>query len=129
MRHEIEADFFAKGVVVLAVFKRSFRDNWIEEAKKVLAPTGEYRLALTVKGFKALLELAIAIYLARSQSAPLAAPLSWIAETAENGYCHGPLHDEYSVAIVPVMWGKMPENIISAGAGDICSGITLLFGW
>jgi ADP-dependent phosphofructokinase/glucokinase len=117
MRQEIEADLFVKGLVVLAIFKRSFNADWVMKAREL----EETELTLAKEGFWVLLRFALDLYKEEH----------WSVEELEaftrNGYCCDRSPGAYSLAIVPVMWPRLPENIISTGAGDICSGITVVY--
>jgi hypothetical protein len=115
MRQEIQADLFTKGLVILAILKRSFKADWVDKARKLEG------LILAKKGFQALLRFALDLYKGGG----------WNAEALEafarNGYYCDRAPGTYSLAIVPVVWPRLPENIISTGAGDICSGITVVY--
>jgi ADP-dependent phosphofructokinase/glucokinase len=211
MRAEIEADLFAKGIVVLAVLQRTI-DDWHgylqadcaiavardmidraqenlskmtqegalskeckkevdnakgllttaeedfrnkhfasaeEKAKKAQRLVGEIfgipsepseRAAVSLspllltKSFKTLIEFAYDyVRFALGENAP--SSLSGLTEKGEEifqrivetGY-HVTLDPEgYSVAVVPVMWPELPIELNPTGAGDICSGVTLVY--
>jgi hypothetical protein len=115
LRQEIEADLFTKGLVVLAILKRSFKTDWVHRARNL------EELILAKKGFQALLRFTLDLYIDAGWS------LEALEAFARNGYFCDPTPGAYSLAIVPVMWPGLPENTISTGAGDICSGITLVY--
>ncbi len=45
----------------------------------------------------------------------------------ETGYYVTRDRGKYSVAVVPVMWPKLPIELNPTGAGDICSGVTAVY--
>ena len=45
----------------------------------------------------------------------------------ETGYHVKPDPEQYSVAVVPVMWPELPVELKTAGAGDICSGVSAIY--
>jgi hypothetical protein len=113
MRREIEADLFAKGVVVLAILQRSLKD-WPSHAIQ-LAPV------LLWKGFQALIAFAWDLVDQRGQDE---APFKELVET---GYALADSPEGYAVAVVPVMWPTLPPGIYPGGAGDICSSVSLVY--
>jgi len=117
MRREIEADLFAKGVVVLAVLQRSLED-WPSHAIQ-LAPV------LLWKGFQALIAFAWDLVDQRGQGQ--GANLSYFKEVIETGYALADSPEGYAVAVVPVMWPTLPRGIYPGGAGDICSSVSLVY--
>lgn len=117
MRQEIEADLFVKGLVVLAILKRSFKADWVMKAREL----EETELTLAKKGFRALLRFALDLYKEEHRG------IEELEAFTRNGYYCDRSPGAYSLAIVPVMWPRLPENIISTGAGDICSGITVVY--
>jgi hypothetical protein len=127
MHNEIQADLFTKGVVVAGVLQRS-TDDWVAEINN-LEPL------LTTDGFIRLIELAYDF--ARQRHPAPSSPLEMTAEgkqlfrnLVETGYYIATAPNEYSIAVVPVMWPRLPAGINPTGAGDICSGISLVYsGW
>jgi hypothetical protein len=117
MRREIEADLFAKGVVVLAILQRSLED-WPSHAIQ-LAPV------LLWKGFQALIAFAWDLVDQRGQGQ--GANLSYFKEVVETGYVLADPPEGYAVAVVPVMWPTLPRGIYPGGAGDICSSVSLVY--
>lgn len=117
MRQEIEADLFAKGVVVLAILQRSLED-WPSHAIQ-LAPV------LLWKGFQAL--IAVAWDLVDQQGQGQVANLSYFKELVETGYTLADSPEGYAVTIVPVMWPTLPSGVYPGGAGDICSSVSLVY--
>jgi hypothetical protein len=117
MRREIEADLFAKGVVVLAILQRSLED-WPSHAIQ-LAPV------LLWKGFQALIAFAWDLVDQRGQGQ--GADLSYFKEVVETGYVLADSPEGYAVAVVPVMWPTLPRGIYPGGAGDICSSVSLVY--
>jgi hypothetical protein len=113
MRREIEADLFAKGVVVLAILQRSLED-WPSHAIQ-LAPV------LLWKGFQALIAFAWDLVDQRGQGETL------FKELIEAGYSLADSPGGYAVAVVPVMWPPLPPGIYPGGAGDICSSVSLVY--
>jgi hypothetical protein len=113
MRREIEADLFAKGVVVLAVLQRSLED-WPSHAIQ-LAPV------LLWKGFQALIAFAWDLVDQQGQDVAL------FTELIEIGYALADSPEGYAVAVVPVMWPALPPGIYPGGAGDICSSVSLVY--
>jgi hypothetical protein len=113
MRQEIEADLFAKGVVVLAILQRSLED-WPSHAIQ-LAPV------LLWKGFQALIAFAWDLVDQRGQDEAL------FKELVETGYALTDSPEGYAVAVVPVMWPTLPPGIYPGGAGDICSSVSLVY--
>jgi hypothetical protein len=113
MRREIEADLFAKGLVVLAILQRSLED-WPSHAIQ-LAPV------LLWKGFQALIAFAWDLVDQRGQGETL------FKELIEAGYALADSPDGYAVAVVPVMWPTLPPGIYPGGAGDICSSVSLVY--
>jgi len=113
MRREIEADLFAKGVVVLAILQRSLED-WPSHAIQ-LAPV------LLWKGFQALIAFAWDLVDQRGQDEAL------FKELVETGYALADSPEGYAVAVVPVMWPTLPPGIYPGGAGDICSSVSLVY--
>jgi len=113
MRREIEADLFAKGVVVLAILQRSLED-WPSHAIQ-LAPV------LLWNGFQALIALAWDLVDQRGQDESL------FKELIETGYALADSPQGYAVAVVPVMWPTLPPGIYPGGAGDICSSVSLVY--
>jgi hypothetical protein len=112
MRREIEADLFAKGVVVLAILQRSLED-WPSHAIQ-LAPV------LLWRGFKSLIAFAWDLVDQRGQDEAL------FKELIETGYTLADSTQGYAVAVVPVMWPALPPGIYPGGAGDICSSVSLV---
>jgi hypothetical protein len=112
MRREIEADLFAKGVVVLAILQRSLKD-WPSHAIQ-LAPV------LLWKGFQALIAFAWDLVDQRGQDE------ARFKELIETGYALAD-SEGYAVAVVPVMWPTLPPGIYPGGAGDICSSVSLVY--
>jgi len=209
MRSEIQADLFAKGIVVLAVLQRTIGEwkayldadcvvartkDVIERAAQKLPPAGGSRVltralgdakrllgkaeaalkggefdtarrfadsalrriqvtfgiskgpgrasitlspVLMAEGFEALIEFAydfarFQLGLGDPQATSGLTP--WgervFQRAAETGYYVAREPDGYSVAIVPVMWPELPVELNPTGAGDICSGISLVYsGW
>jgi len=133
MRREIEADLFAKGVVVLAILQRSLED-WPSHAIQ-LAPV------LLWKGFQALIAFAWDLVDQRAQGqvdSPSASPStslraglstgsSLFKELVESGCALADSPGGYAVAVVPVMWPTLPPGIYPGGAGDICSSVSLVY--
>jgi len=117
MRQEIEADLFAKGVVVLAILQRSLED-WPSHAIQ-LAPV------LLWKGFQALIAFAWDLVDQRGQGQ--AAGSSPFKELVESGYALADSAEGYAVAVVPVMWPTLPPGVYPGGAGDICSSVSLVY--
>jgi hypothetical protein len=117
MRQEITVDLFAKGLVVLAILKRSFKADWVEKACEL----DRTELTLAKKEFQALLRFTLDLYTHASWS------IEELEAFARNGYFCDRSPGAYSLAVVPVMWPGLMENIISTGAGDICSGITVVY--
>ena len=113
MRREIEADLFAKGVVVLAILQRSLED-WPSHAIQ-LAPV------LLWNGFQALIAFAWDLVDQRGQDESL------FKEMIETGYALADSPQGYAVAVVPVMWPTLPPGIYPGGAGDICSSVSLVY--
>jgi hypothetical protein len=113
MRREIEADLFAKGVVVLAILQRSLKD-WPSHAIQ-LAPV------LLWKGFRALIAFAWDLVDQQEQDVAL------FKELMEIGYALADSPEGYAVAVVPVMWPAFPPGIYPGGAGDICSSVSLVY--
>ena len=113
MRQEIEADLFAKGVVVLAILQRSLED-WPSHAIQ-LAPV------LLWNGFQALIAFAWDLVDQRGQDEGL------FKEVIETGYALADSPQGYAVAVVPVMWPTLPPGIYPGGAGDICSSVSLVY--
>jgi len=113
MRREIEADLFAKGVVVLAILQRSLED-WPSHAIQ-LAPV------LLWKGFQALIAFTWDLVDQRGQDEAL------FKELVETGYALADSPEGYAVAVVPVMWPTLPPGIYPGGAGDICSSVSLVY--
>jgi hypothetical protein len=113
MRREIEADLFAKGVVVLAILQRNLED-WPSHAIQ-LAPV------LLWKGFQALIAFAWDLVDQRGQDEAL------FKELVETGYTLADSPEGYAVAVVPVMWPTLPPGIYPGGAGDICSSVSLVY--
>lgn len=118
MRQEIAADLFAKGVVVLAILQRSVAD-WREQMEK-LAPV------LLWRGFRALIAFAWSLANARYKD-NLPARDALFKRLIEGGYSLPEGREDYAVAVVPVMWPQLPAGIYSGGAGDICSGVSLVY--
>ena len=48
-------------------------------------------------------------------------------QIVETGYHMTRDPEEYSVAVVPVMWPELPIELNPTGAGDICSGVTVVY--
>jgi hypothetical protein len=138
MRREIEADLFAKGVVVLAILQRSLED-WPSHAIQ-LAPV------LLWKGFQVLIAFAWDLVDQRGQGQKagpelvlsevegqsrrvegLRTGLSYFKELIETGYALADSPKGYAVAVVPVMWPTLPPGIYPGGAGDICSSVSLVY--
>jgi hypothetical protein len=113
MHREIEADLFAKGLVVLAILQRSLED-WPSHAIQ-LAPV------LLWKGFQALIAFAWDLVDQRGQDEAL------FKELIEAGYALADSPEGYAVAVVPVMWPTLPPGIYPGGAGDICSSVSLVY--
>jgi hypothetical protein len=113
MRREIQADLFAKGVVVLAILQRNLED-WPSHAIQ-LAPV------LLWKGFQALIAFAWDFVDQRGQDEAL------FKELVETGYTLVDSPEDYAVAVVPVMWPTLPPGIYPGGAGDICSSVSLVY--
>jgi hypothetical protein len=113
MRREIQADLFAKGVVVLAILQRSLED-WPSHAIQ-LAPV------LLWKGFQALIAFAWDLVDQRGRDETLFKGL------VESGYALADSPEGYAVAVVPVMWPTLPPGVYPGGAGDICSGVSLVY--
>jgi len=113
MRREIEADLFAKGVVVLAILQRNLED-WPSHAIQ-LAPV------LLWRGFQALIAFAWDLVDQRRQDEAI------FKELVETGYTLADSPEGYAVAVVPVMWPTLPPGIYPGGAGDICSSVSLLY--
>ncbi|HID62813.1 MAG TPA: hypothetical protein EYP49_08775 [Anaerolineae bacterium] len=118
MRREIEADLFAKGVVVLAILQRSLED-WPSHAIQ-LAPV------LLWKGFQALIAFAWDLVDQQGQAGQID-KLSYFKELIESGYTLADSPKGYAVAVVPVMWPALPPGIYPGGAGDICSSVSLVY--
>jgi hypothetical protein len=126
---EIEADLFAKGVVVLAILQRSLED-WPSHAIQ-LAPV------LLWKGFQALIAFAWDLVDQRGQgqaAGSLASPSTLLRmgsspfkELIETGYALADSAEGYAVAVVPVMWPTLPRGVYPGGAGDICSSVSLVY--
>jgi len=127
MHNEIQADLFTKGVVVAGVLQRS-TDDWVAEINN-LEPL------LTADGFIRLIEFGFDF--ARLRHPAPSSPLGMTVEgkqlfrnLVETGYYIATASNEYSVAVIPVMWPRLPAGINPTGAGDICSGISLVYsGW
>lgn len=115
MRREIEADLFAKGMVVLAIIQRSLED-WLSHAIQ-LAPV------LLWKGFQALIAFAWDLVDQRGQGQGA----NFFKELIEIGYALADSPEGYAVAVVPVMWPTLPPGIYPGGAGDICSSVSLVY--
>jgi ADP-dependent phosphofructokinase/glucokinase len=102
MRQEIQADLFAKGALLAALYRRHNPRGWQGEISKV-APV------LLLDGFKNLIE---------------------VAEGDEfllnHGYRLSKPSGAYSLAVVPVMWPDSPPAITSS-AGDISSAVQYVF--
>jgi hypothetical protein len=113
MRREIQADLFAKGVVVLAILQRNLED-WPSHAIQ-LAPV------LLWKGFQALIAFAWDLVDQRRQDEAL------FKELVETGYALADSPEGYAVAVVPVMWPTLPPGVYPGGAGDICSSVSLVY--
>jgi hypothetical protein len=113
MRREIEADLFAKGLVVLAILQRSLED-WPSQAIQ-LAPV------LLWKGFQTLIAFAWDLVDQQGRDEAL------FKELVETGYSWADLPEGYAVAVVPVMWPTLPPGIYPGGAGDICSSVSLVY--
>ncbi|MFZ5915667.1 MAG: hypothetical protein ACOYZ7_01885 [Chloroflexota bacterium] len=116
LQAEVTADLFAKGVVVLSILQRS-GFAWQERARH-LAPV------LLGRGFEALIEL-----------------VSELAAECDTGYAAHQLEafldsglwlmagsGKHALAVVPVMWPALPRSIHPGGAGDICSGVSFVYG-
>jgi hypothetical protein len=113
MRREIEADLFAKGVVVLAILQRSLED-WPSYAIQ-LAPV------LLWKGFQVLIAFAWDLVDQQGQDE------ARFKELIETGYALADSPEGYAVAVVPVMWPTLPPGIYPGGAGDICSSVSMVY--
>jgi hypothetical protein len=113
MRREIQADLFAKGVVVLAILQRNLED-WPSHAIQ-LAPV------LLWKGFQALIAFAWDLVDQRGQDEAL------FKKLVETGCTLADSPEGYAVAVVPVMWPTLPPGIYPGGAGDICSSVSLVY--
>jgi ADP-dependent phosphofructokinase/glucokinase len=113
------ADLFAKGVVVLALLQRSVR-NWHQLAAN---------LAMTLKkdGFVSLLALADLISRDSSKTKP-GEQATILRDISFNGYWFSRTPNDYSVAVVPVMWPELPHDLSAAGAGDAVSATFAVFG-
>jgi ADP-dependent phosphofructokinase/glucokinase len=121
LQHEIHADLFAKCAVVVSILLR----NQLDPATNVLTP------ALYHRGFAALIEFAWRhaqrVEGSRKRQEDL------FRQVCDRGYYLPQDRTDYAVAVVPVMWPEQlrrKAGIDTTGAGDTCSGISLLYsGW
>jgi len=118
MRHEVTADLFAKGVVVLSVLQRS-GPAWQERARR-LSPV------LLWRGFEALISLAGDLAAERHPGQEEAGQ-RLLEAFLDTGYALAPRPGGYAVALVPVMWPALPRSVHPGGAGDICSSVSLIY--
>jgi ADP-dependent phosphofructokinase/glucokinase len=120
LRQELAVTLFAKGVVLLALLKRSVED-WEEHIKAEKVPP-----VLKAEGFVALLELAKELALRRF---PDQEPLErrTFIDIAESGYYYTRDADDYSAVVAPVMWPQLDIPFSTAGAGDITSSVVAVY--
>lgn len=112
VRQALLANLFAKGVVVLALLRRS-QSDWQKEAARM-------GIVLKKDGFLALLAMADAI----AQDTFLVHPddrETILRQFAFNGYWYNRDPKGYSVVVVPVMWPDLPPGLSTVGAGDAVS--------
>jgi hypothetical protein len=119
---ELQAGLFTKGAVIVSLLLRNGRDPLTVELPR----------ALYHEGFRALIQFAFAF--ARAKPAlDKPAQRDLFERIVADGYFLETRNDEYSVALIPVMWPEVvavDPSINTTGAGDICSGIDLVYsGW
>jgi ADP-dependent phosphofructokinase/glucokinase len=121
LQQEMHANLFTKGAVIVSILLRNGLNP----------QTYELPRALYHDGFKALIEWAWQF----SRECPLKARdrKALFRQLVNDGYYLAAGRDEYSVVVVPVMWPeavRLDPSINTTGAGDICSGISLVYsGW
>jgi hypothetical protein len=119
---ELQAGLFTKGAVIVSLLLRNGRDPLTIE----LPP------ALYHEGFRALIQFASAFARAK-YAVDKPAQRGLFERIVADGYFLETKNDEYSVALIPVMWPEVvavDPSINTTGAGDICSGIDLIYsGW
>jgi len=122
LEQEVHADLFTKGAVIVSVLLRNGLDP----------QTYSLPRALYHDGFKALIEFAWQ-FSREEHPSDTGKRRALFEQLVNDGYYLAAGRDEYSVAIVPVMWPeavRLEPSINTTGAGDICSGISLLYsGW
>jgi len=118
MQAEVQADLFAKGVVVLAVLQRS-GPAWQERARH-LSPV------LLWRGFETLVSMAADLAAERCPD-DREAHRRQFKTALDRGFWPATKPGGYAAAIVPVMWPPLPRNIHPGGAGDICSSVSLIY--
>lgn len=120
MQQELRAILFAKGAVVVSILLRNDCDP---------SMIGELPRALAHKGFYSLVEFGWAFSNERCQD--IEQRNRTFKHIVHNGYYLADTRKEYSIVIAPVMWPDiMSTGLNTTGAGDICSGLSLLYsGW
>jgi ADP-dependent phosphofructokinase/glucokinase len=121
LQQEVQADLFTKGAVIVSILLRN-----------ELQVTDELPRALYHEGFKALVEFGWEF--SQKLYPPESAERKILFKRiVHDGYYLAPGRDEYSVAIIPVMWPesvRLQPSINTTGAGDLCSGFSLIYsGW
>jgi len=124
LQQEVHADLFTKGAVVVSLLLRNGYDVRSVDIPKVL-----YH-----KGFRALIEFAWQLSLERyppSSGQTTEGRQRLFERIVNDGHYLADGRNEYSVAVIPVMWpDTVNPGINTTGAGDICSGISLVYsGW
>lgn len=124
LQQEIHADLFTKGAVVVSILLRNGLD--LAQSGKVIYRT------LYHKGFGALIEFA-GRFAQAQHSHDAQTQRRHLQQYVSDGYFLAPERSDYSVAVIPVMWPEVVRskaNINTTGAGDICSGLSLVYsGW
>lgn len=122
LQQEVQADLFTKGAVIVSILLRNGHNP----------QTYPLPRALYHEGFGALVEFAWQLSHERHPSA-VKQRKALFRQLVNDGYYLAAGRDEYSVAVVPVMWPeavRLDPSINTTGAGDICSGFSLVYsGW
>jgi len=122
LQQEVHADLFTKGAAIVSILLRNGLDP----------QTYSLPRALYHEGFRALVELAWQFSREKS-GLGLTKRKALFRRIVNDGHYLAAGRDEYSFAAVPVMWPeavRLDPGINVTGAGDICSGFSLIYsGW
>ena len=110
-------DIMSKGLVIAAMLQRTYQDNWSNEVQNKMPPAVKPEAMKSLGTF--------AMNFRRYEKLPLDS----VYHILRNGYWLATSQDEYSVAVVPVVWpnvdaigGELPDKLNTTGSGDMTFG-------